>query len=171
MSPLLRSLTYTQAALGPVIGSMLLQCYCALDAFRRGYGSRELFGTLGRHLLIAEELARLGYEAHALNIFESAHTALMHLNEAERRGRGWTLCDTDYVEICAALAVFSEQLRRASLNDIVRAEAAMLEGLLHSSKTSEQILEAAKFACMAPRRRTAATGKQMSRFRGSFFMQ
>ena len=37
MSPLLRSLTYTQAALGPVIGSMLLQCYCALDAFRRGY--------------------------------------------------------------------------------------------------------------------------------------
>jgi hypothetical protein len=78
MSPLLRSLTYTQAALGPVIGSMLLQCYCALDAFRRGYGSRELFGTLGRHLLIAEELARLGYEAHALNIFESAHTALMH---------------------------------------------------------------------------------------------
>jgi hypothetical protein len=47
----------------------------------------------------------------------------------------------------------------------------MLEGLLHSSKTSEQILEAAKFACMAPRRRTAATGKQMARFRGSFFMQ
>jgi len=143
MSPLLRSLTYTQAALGPVIGSMLLQCYCALDAFRCGYGSRELFGTLGRHFLIAEELARLGYEAHALNNFELAHTALMHLNEVERRGRGWTLGDTDYVEICAALAVFSEQLRRASLNDIVRAEAAMLEGLLHSSKTSEQILEAA----------------------------
>jgi len=83
MSPLLRSLTYTQVALGPVIGSMLLQCYCALDAFRRGYGSRELFGTLVRHLLIAEALARLGYEALAVNNFELAHTALMHLNEAE----------------------------------------------------------------------------------------
>ena len=137
------ALTYTQAALGLVIGSMLLKCYCALDVFRRGYGSRELFGTLGRHLLVAEELARLGYEALALNSFELAHTALMHLNEAERRGRGWTLGDTDYVEICAALAVFSKQLRRASLNDIVRAEAAKLEGLLHSSKTSEQISEAA----------------------------
>jgi len=143
MSPLLRSLTYTQAALGPVVRSMLLQCYCVLDAFRRGYGSRELFGTLGRHLLIAEELARLGYEAHALSNFELAHTALMHLNESERRGRGWTLCDTDYVEICAALAVFSEQLSRASLNDIAKAEATMREGLLRSSKTSEQILESA----------------------------
>jgi hypothetical protein len=106
MSPLLRSLTYTQAALGPVIGSMLLQCYCALD-------------------------------------FELAHAALMHLNETERRGRGWTVCDTDYVEICAVLAVYSEQLSRASLIDIAKAEAAMLEGLLRSSKTSEQVLEAA----------------------------
>ena len=70
-----------------------------------------------------------------------------------------------------SLAVYSEQLSCASLIDIAKAEAAMLEGLLRSSKTSEQILEAAKFACMAPRRRTAATGKQMARFRGSFFMQ
>jgi hypothetical protein len=61
------------------------------------------------------------------------------LNEAERRGRGWTVCDTHYVEICAALA----QLSRASLIDIAKAEAAMLEGLLRSSKTSEQVLEAA----------------------------
>jgi hypothetical protein len=53
------------------------------------------------------------------------------------------LGDTDYVEICAALAVFSKQLRHASLNDMVRAKAAMLEGLLHSSKSSEQIMEAA----------------------------
>lgn len=127
MSPLLRSLTYTQAALGPVIRSMLLRCYGALDAFRREYGSRELFGTLGRHLLIAEELARLDYEAHALNNFELARAALMHLNEAEGRGRGWTVCDTDYLEICAALAVYSEQLSRASLIDIAKAEAAMLE--------------------------------------------
>jgi hypothetical protein len=143
MSPLLRSLTYTQVALGPVVGSMLLRCYSALDAFRHGYGSRELFATLGRHLLIAEWLARLGYEAQALSNFELAHAALMHLNEAERRGRGWALCDTDYVEICAALAVFGEQLSHASLIDIAKAEAAMLEGLLRSSKTSEQVLEAA----------------------------
>src|ERR1700686_1828939 len=70
MSPLLRSLTYAQAALGPLVTSMLLRCYSALDAFRRGYGSHELFATLGRHLLVAEELARLGYEAHALSNFE-----------------------------------------------------------------------------------------------------
>ncbi|MDB5783668.1 MAG: hypothetical protein JWQ50_3583 [Caballeronia mineralivorans] len=143
MSPLLRSLTYAQAALGPVVTSMLLRCYSALDAFRRGYGSRELFATLGRQLLMAEELARLGYEAHALSNFELAHAALMHLNEAERCGRGWTVCDTDYVKICAALAVYSEQLSRASLIDIAKAEAAMLEGLLRLRKTSEQVLEAA----------------------------
>jgi hypothetical protein len=92
---------------------------------------------------MAEELARLDYEAHALNNFELARAALMHLNEAERRGRGWTVCDTDYVGICAALAVYSEQLSRASLIDIAKAEAAMLEELLRSSKTSEQVLEAA----------------------------
>jgi hypothetical protein len=96
MSPLLRSLTYAQAALGPLVSSMLLRCYSALDAFRRGYGSRELFATLARHFLMAEELARLGYEAQALSNFELAHAALMHLNEAERRGRGWTVCDTGY---------------------------------------------------------------------------
>ncbi|MEA3101342.1 hypothetical protein [Caballeronia mineralivorans] len=114
-----------------------------MDAFRRGYGSRELFATLGRHLRIAEELARLGYEARALSNFELAHASLMHLNEAERRGRDWALCDTDYVEICVALAVFGERLGHASLIDIPKAEAAMLEGLLRSSETSEQILEAA----------------------------
>jgi hypothetical protein len=47
------------------------------------------------------------------------------------------------VEICVALAVFGERLSHASLIDIPKAEAAMLEGLLRSSKTSEQILEAA----------------------------
>ena len=67
----------------------------------------------------------------------------MHLNEAERRGRGRAVCDTDYVEICAALAVFGEQLNHTSLNDIARAAAAMLEGLLRSTKTSEPALEVA----------------------------
>jgi hypothetical protein len=60
-APLLRALTYSHASLEPVTQAMLLQCYIALDAFRRGHGSRDLFSMLGRTLLIAEELGRLGH--------------------------------------------------------------------------------------------------------------
>ena len=50
VSPLLRALTYSRTSHEPVTRSMLLHCYTALDAFRRGHGSRELFATLGRYL-------------------------------------------------------------------------------------------------------------------------
>jgi len=42
----------------------------------------------------------------------------MHLNERNVEDVLETLGDTDYVEICAALAVFSKQLRRASLTTL-----------------------------------------------------
>src|ERR1700732_182458 len=60
MSPLLRALTFSRAAHGPVTQAILLRCYTGLDAFRRGHGSRELFTTLGQQLLVAEELCRFG---------------------------------------------------------------------------------------------------------------
>jgi hypothetical protein len=143
MSPLLRALTYSHASLEPVTQAMLLECYIALDAFRRGHGSRDLFSTLGRTLLIAEELGRLGHQASALGDIESAHAALMHINAEEHAGGGWRVCDADYLPLSTGLAVFSDQLNAASLNDIAKAEALMLDGLIGSERTTQQVEELA----------------------------
>ena len=102
MSPLLRALTFSRAAHEPVTQAMLLQCYTALDAFRRGHGSRELFMTLGRHLLVSEELCRLGLEAPGQAYVESAHAAMVQLDAAEQQPGGWRLDDDEYLRLCAA---------------------------------------------------------------------
>jgi hypothetical protein len=141
MSPLLRALTYTQAALEPVVEGMLLQSYTALDAFRRGHGSRDLFSTLGRACLIAEELSRLGYEADALSLIEAAHAALMRVNTFEHETGEWRLGNDDYSALATALAVFDTQLSAASLADIAKAEARMLEGLLRSERKIKNVAE------------------------------
>lgn len=141
MSPLLRALTFSRAAHEPVTQAMLLQCYTALDAFRRGHGSRELFMTLGRHLLVSEELCRLGLEAPGQAYVESAHAAMMQLDAAEQQPGGWRLDDDEYMRLCAALSIFDAQLADASLEMIARAEARMLEGLLRTGR--EQALAAA----------------------------
>ncbi|RKT20425.1 hypothetical protein B0G69_3720 [Paraburkholderia sp. RAU2J] len=143
MSPLLRALTYSHASLEPVTQAMLLRCYIALDAFRRGDGSRDLFSTLGRTLLIAEELGRLGHWASAAADIESAQGALMHINVEEHAGGEWRVCDADYLALSTGLAVFSEQLSAASLDDIAKAEARMLEGLLGSERATRQAKELA----------------------------
>ncbi|WOD14223.1 hypothetical protein [Paraburkholderia kirstenboschensis] len=143
MSPLLRALTYSHASLESVTQAMLLRCYIALDAFRRGHGSRNLFLALGRTLLIAEELERLGHQAGALSEIESAQAALVHINAEERASAGWRVCDADYLPLSTALAVFSEQLSAASLNDIAEAQARMLEGLLGSERATRQVKELA----------------------------
>ncbi|MGF6924352.1 hypothetical protein [Paraburkholderia sp. 40] len=143
MSPLLRALTYSHASLESVTQAMLLRCYIALDAFRRGQGSRDLFSALGRTLLIAEELGRLGHRASAAGDIESAQAALMHVNAEEHAGGGWRVCDADYLALSTALAVFSEQLSAASLNDIAKAEARMLESLLGSERATRQVKELA----------------------------
>ncbi|MBC8748561.1 MULTISPECIES: hypothetical protein [Paraburkholderia] len=134
MSPLLRALTYSRAAHKPVTKAMLLQCYTALDAFRRGYGSLELFSTLSRQLLVARELCRLGHQPYALADMEAAHAAMMRIVAVEKEESTWLIGDTEYAQLCVALEIIDEQLSTASLGDIAKAEAQMLEGVLRSAR-------------------------------------
>jgi len=141
MSPLLRALTFSRAAHEPVTQAMLLQCYAALDAFKRGHGSRNLFMTLGRHVLVSEELCRLGLETQGLPYVESAHAAMVELDAAEHAQGGWSLGDNAYLCLCAALSVLDAQLSAASLDTIARAEARMVEGLL-GARSKQALAEA-----------------------------
>ena len=134
MSPLLRALTFSRAAHEPVTQAMLLQCYTGLDAFRRGHGSRELFTTLGRQLLVAEELCHLGYESDDRMAIREAHAAMMQIDTAARENGIWAMSDIDYAWLCFALDVFARQLAAASLESIAMAEAKMIEGLLTAGR-------------------------------------
>ncbi len=134
MSPLLRALTFSRAAHEPVTQAMLLQCYTGLDAFRRGHGSRELFTTLGRQLLVAGELCHLGYESGDRMAIQEAHAAMMQIDTAARENGVWAMSDTDYAWLCFALDVFARQLAAASLESIAKAEARMIEGLLTTGR-------------------------------------
>ncbi|WP_341317376.1 hypothetical protein WN982_39535 [Paraburkholderia sp. IMGN_8] len=134
MSPLLRALTYSRTAHEPVTEAMLLQSYTALDAFRHGHGSRNLHMTLSRHLLVSQELSRLGLGADVLADIESAHAAMVQLDVREHRDGIWTLEDSEYSRLCTALAILDGQLSIASLSDIANAEAKMLEGLMRSAQ-------------------------------------
>lgn len=130
MSPLLRALTFSRATHEPVVQAMLLQSYTALDAFRRGHGSRELFTILGRQLLIALELCRLGYHADDIDVIESAHAAMMRIETAAKTYGTWPLNDDDYAWLRVAFEIFSGQLSAAPLDAIAKAEARMVGGLL-----------------------------------------
>jgi hypothetical protein len=134
MSPLLRALTFSRAAHEPVTQAMLLQCYASLDAFRRGYGSRELFTTLGRQLLVASELCHLGYEPDAIDAIREAQAAMARIDALEKQCGLWLLADTDYAWLCIALESFDRQLSEASLDAIAKAETRMVEGLLRTER-------------------------------------
>jgi DNA-directed RNA polymerase specialized sigma24 family protein len=134
MSPLLRALTYSRAAHEPVTQAMLLQAYVSLDAFRRGHGSRDLFTTLARHLLVAEELCRLGHHSDAIADIHAAHGAMTHIDAAEKAEGAWSMSDSDYAALRLALEIFAGQLPTASLGDIAKAEAQMLESMLRSER-------------------------------------
>ena len=142
MSPLLRALTFSSTSHEPVTAAMLLQCYTALDAFRRGQGSRILYTTLSRHLLVSQELMRLGLGEDLLTDIESAHAAMVRLDAREHQSGAWTLEDDDYTRLCTALAIFDSQLSVASLSEIASAEARMIEGLMRSAQV-HAIVEAA----------------------------
>ncbi|WP_027801147.1 hypothetical protein [Paraburkholderia dilworthii] len=135
MSPLLRALTHSRSAHAPVTAAMLLQCYTALDAFQHGHGSRDLHMTLSRHLLVSQELARLGLGEEVLDDIQSGHAAMVQLDSREQRTGAWTLDDDEYARLCAALAVLDEQLSAASLSEIANAQARMIEGLMRSART------------------------------------
>ncbi|NYH15542.1 hypothetical protein [Paraburkholderia bryophila] len=142
MSPLLRALTFSRTAHEPVTAAMLMQCYTALDAFRRGQGSRDLHLTLSRHLLVSQELARLGLGEDVIAEIESAHAAMVRLDAREHETGSWALEDSDYARLCTALAILDGQLSVASLSEIASAEARMIEGLMRSAQV-QAIAEAA----------------------------
>jgi hypothetical protein len=121
---------------------MLLQCYAALDAFRRGHGSRNLHMTLSRHLLVSQELARLGLGEDLVSDIQSAHAAMVQLDAREHNEGAWALEDGEYARLCAALAILDGQLAVASLSEIASAEARMIEGLMRSAQV-QAIAEAA----------------------------
>ena len=141
MSPLLRALTYSRTAHEPVTEAMLLQCYTALDAFRRGRGTRDLHLTLSRHLLVSQELARLGLGEDVIADIESAHAAMVQLDAREHQDGAWLLEDSEYARLCTALAILDGQLSVASLSEIANAETKMIEGLMRSAHT-QAIVEA-----------------------------
>ena len=141
MSPLLRALTYSRTAHEPVTEAMLLQCYTALDAFRRGRGTRDLHLTLSRHLVVSQELARLGLGEDVIADIESAHAAMVQLDAREHQDGAWLLEDSEYARLCTALAILDGQLSVASLSEIANAEAKMIEGLMRSART-QAIVEA-----------------------------
>ncbi|RZF31697.1 hypothetical protein EVC45_01125 [Paraburkholderia sp. UYCP14C] len=134
MSPLLRSLTQSRTAHAPVTQTMLLQAYGALDALRRGRGARILHTTLSRHLLVSQELARVGLGDDVRADIESAHAAMVRLDVRERDTGRWSLEDDDYASLCTALAIFDGQLAAASLSELASAEAKMIEGLMRSAQ-------------------------------------
>jgi hypothetical protein len=146
MSPLLRALTFSRAAHEPVTRAMLLQCYTALDAFKRGHGSRDLFMTLGRHFLVSEELCRLGLEQPELDYVESAHAAMVQLDANEHAAGGWTIDEDAYLRLRVALSILDTQLSAASLEMIARAEARMVEGLMKAGER-QAIVEAPSTVC------------------------
>jgi hypothetical protein len=126
MSPLLRALTYSRDAREPMVNAMLIQCYTALDAFHRGYGSQALFMTLCRHLLVAEELCQLGHAPDYADDITRAHQALVDLDARHAGDDRWTLDAAAYVDLRDALTIFSAQLDEASLEHIAQAEACMV---------------------------------------------
>ncbi|WP_035992196.1 hypothetical protein [Paraburkholderia caribensis] len=134
MSPLLRALTFSRAAHEPITRAMLLQAYASLDAFRRGQGSRELFTTLGRQLLIAEELSRIGHLPEAIDDIAEAQIAMTDIDSAKTARGEWTVEGDNYAWLTIALDAFDRQLAVASLEDIAKAEARMIEGLMRTEQ-------------------------------------
>ena len=166
--PLLRALRYSGAAPEPVTRAILLQCYTALDASRQGHGSRDLFMILVRHLLVSEELCRLGLGPDELANIENVRAAIVRLDAAKHRDGAWVLgttkihggckrsptpwksmstrCSNAFPPscLCAALAILVAQLSIASLEEIAKAEARMVEGVIRA-KQKQAIAEASDF--------------------------
>ncbi|MBP0590911.1 hypothetical protein J8I87_14555 [Paraburkholderia sp. LEh10] len=143
MSPLLRALTFSRAAHEPITRAMLLQAYASLDAFRRGHGSRELFTTLGRQLLVAEELSRIGHRPDALDDIAEAQIAMTDIDATEKASGQWMIDGENYAWLSIALGIFERQLAAASLEDIAKAEARMVEGLMRTEQDMAQAVATA----------------------------
>jgi hypothetical protein len=97
--------------------------------------------TLSRHLLVSQELARLGLGEDVLADIESAHAAMVQLDARDHQDGAWILEGGEYARLCTALAILDGQLSAASLSEIANAEAKMIEGLMRSART-QAIVEA-----------------------------
>jgi len=139
MSPLLRALAHSRATREPMIELMLLKCYTAVDAFSRGHGSQALFITLCRHMLIAEELCRLGHGPDHVDDITCAHKALVEIEAHHASNGQWTLDEATHPRLCDALVIFGAQLEAASLEQIARAEASMVTQSLVAARAGRDV--------------------------------
>jgi hypothetical protein len=73
-----------------------------------------------------------GNQPEDVTDIEAADGALLRLAGGAREHGVWALPDADYLDLCVALEVLDRQLTTASLGDIAKAEARMLEGLLRT---------------------------------------
>ncbi|WP_175939544.1 hypothetical protein [Caballeronia sp. BCC1704] len=140
LSPLMRALSQSRTAREPVIDLMLLKCYAALDAFCRGHGSHALSTTLRSHVLIARELARIGYASERVDELERAEETLTALDAFRAATSQWSLDAAAHRRLCDALALFAAQLDAASLEHIARAQAsAVTRSLMTAPATSHEL--------------------------------
>nr|WP_284506768.1 hypothetical protein [Caballeronia sp. GAFFF1] len=140
MSPLFRALSQSRDAREPVIDLMLLKCYAALDAFRRGHGSHALSTALRGHVLIARELARIGYASERVDELERAQETLTALDASYAASSQWSLDPAAHRHLCDALALFAAQLDAASLEHIARAQASAVTQSLMTERTTRHEL-------------------------------
>ena len=126
----------SRAAHEPVTRAMLLQSYTALDAFRRDYGSRELFTTLGRQLLFAETLCHVGDRSDEIADIHDSLAAMVHIEASQKEDGVWLMGDVEHASLCRALEVFGRQLSVASLDSIAKAQRRMVECLLKAERAS-----------------------------------
>ncbi|WP_250499036.1 hypothetical protein [Caballeronia sp. GAWG1-5s-s] len=140
LSPLMRALSQSRVAREPVIDLMLLKCYAALDAFCRAQGSHALLTTLRSHVLIARELARIGYASERVNELERAEETLTALDASRAATSQWNLDAAAHRRLCDALALFAAQLDAASLEHIARAQAsAVTQSLMTARATPREL--------------------------------
>jgi hypothetical protein len=97
--------------------------------------ARELFTTLGRQLLVAEELCRIGYHPDRITDIREALAAMMHIDATRKEDGAWLMGDVEHAWLCIAFEIFSRQLSVASLDSIAKAETRMVEGLLKAERT------------------------------------
>jgi hypothetical protein len=123
-SPLLSALAARQTGALSSTQDALLRCYVALDAMRRGNGSRSLFAVLGQHLIMAINLCKQGYRTDRFPDIRAAQQGLLRLRQ--QAPDDWSLDEEAYHALRIALCVFEEQLLQAPTAQVVQARSDML---------------------------------------------
>lgn len=125
VSPLLSALNARQSGTLSSTDDALLRCYAALDALRRGAGSRGLFSILGQHLILAINLCKYGYKVECFPAIRAAQQGLLDMRK-QPEPDDWTLSDETYRALCDALRVLGEQLVQAPTAQVTHARNEMM---------------------------------------------